>query len=112
MILVSSTSKDFELSLVHDCIITKLLINPNENHLLTNLEALWLGWWSVFHDAGNSSDVTLAFEYTQGTSPFFREPTEDKDNTDDTDNTDDIDDTDYTDDIDYTDDTDNNNWLE
>ena len=53
--------------------------------------------------AGDSSDVTLAFEDAQGIPPFSKEETE---NTDDIDDTDDRDDEDDTDDTDYTDDTD------
>ena len=59
--------------------------------------------------AGNSSDVTLAFEDDQVIAPFSREETDDTDYTDDkddTDDTDDTEDTDYTDDTDNTDDTD------
>ena len=55
-------------------------------------------------NAGNSSDVTLAFEDAQLILPFSREETDD---TDDTNYTEDTDDTDDTDDIDDTDDTDN-----
>ena len=57
---------------------------------------------SVRCHAGDSSDVTLAFEDSQVIPPFSKEETE---NTEDTD---DIDDTDYTD---ATDDTDNTFWI-
>ena len=62
--------------------------------------------------AGDSSDVTLAFEDAQAIPPFSREETK---NNDDSDDSDDIDDTDYTDnkyDTDDTDDTDNTDVTE
>ena len=68
---------------------------------------IWRGslfaWLSVGRNAWYSSDVTLAYEDSQGTPPFSREETDD---TDDTDYTDDIDCTDDTNDTDVTDDTD------
>ena len=48
-------------------------------------------------NAGNSSDVTLAFEDAQPIPPLSREETDDTDDTDEADDTDDTDDTDYTD---------------
>ena len=49
--------------------IAELQIEPNQNHLLTNLEGsifAWLfGWLVVVCHGGDSSDVTLAFENAQ-----------------------------------------------
>ena len=60
-------------------------------------------------NAGNSSDVTLAFEDAHIIPPFSREETKNTDDTDDTDDIDDIYDTDGTDDTDDKDDTDDTN---
>ena len=54
--------------------------------------------------AGNSSDVTLAFEYAHVIPPLSREDNTDTDDTDDRDDSDDADDTYNTDDTDDTDD--------
>ena len=55
--------------------------------------------------AGNSFDVTLAFEDTQVIPSFSRQETNDTDNTDDTDDTNGTDNKDDTDDTDDTGDT-------
>ena len=55
---------------------------------------------------GDSSDVTLAFEYAHFIQPFSREETDNTDDTEDTDDTDDTYDTYDTDDTDDTDETD------
>ena len=62
--------------------------------------------WLVVDHAGDSSDVTLAFEDAHVIPPLSREDNTDTDDTYDTydiDDTDDADDTDNTDDTDYTD---------
>ena len=62
--------------------------------------------------AGNSSDVTLAFENAQVIHPFARDETDSSDDTDDTDDTDNIDDADDTNDTDDKDDTDDTNHID
>ena len=67
---------------------------------------------SLVCHVGDSSDVTLAFEYVQEIPLFSREETKNKDDTDytdDIDDKDDTDDTEDTDDIVDTDDTDDTN---
>ena len=69
-----------------------------------------VGWLLVgCCNAGDISDVTLAFGDAKAILNFPSEETDDKDDTDDTydtDDTDDTDDTNETDDTDYTGDTD------
>ena len=70
-------------------------------------KALYLRGWLfirsfVRRHAGDSSDVTLAFEDAQVIQPFSREETDDTVDTDDTDDTDDTYDTDDTDDTEST----------
>ena len=51
------------------CLVAKLHIEPNQTHLLKNLEGsifAWLFVWLVaIRHADNSSDVTLAFDDAQ-----------------------------------------------
>ena len=60
-------------------VIAELQSEPNQNHLLTNLEGFLLAWLFVHlfgHHIGNSYDVTLAYEDDQVTQPFPREETD------------------------------------
>ena len=79
-----------------------------ENKLVKIWKALYLGCWVFVRrccHAGDSYDVTLAFEDAQVIQFFSMEETDDTDIADDTDDTDYTDDTDNTDDTDDRDDT-------
>ena len=62
-----------------------------------------MGFCSVNGHAGNSSDVTLAFDDPHVIQPFSREETDNTDDTGDTDDTNNTYDTDNTNDTDDTD---------